>query len=46
MNNKKIRYKGNLYTIIYDYQNGQFEIKSVTNPHKVILVNENELCLI
>jgi hypothetical protein len=46
MNNKKVRYQGNLYTIIYDYQNGLVEIKSLNNPHKVLLVNENEICII
>ncbi len=46
MNNRRVRYNGNLYKILYDYQNGRYEIQSLNNPDKVLLVAEHEICIL
>lgn len=44
MKNIKVKYHGNIYTIIYDYKNGLYEIKSINNPYNVLLVSDHEIC--
>jgi hypothetical protein len=41
--NDKILFAGDVYTIIYDYKNGRFEIRSDKSPRKVFLVTEKEI---
>jgi hypothetical protein len=41
--NNKILFAGDVYTIIYDYKNGQYEIKKEDERSKVLLVSENEI---
>jgi hypothetical protein len=42
-NNNKVLFAGDVYTIIYDYRNGQYEIKKDDERSKVLLVSENEI---
>jgi hypothetical protein len=41
--NNKILFAGDVYTIIYDYKNGPYEIKKEDERSKVLLVSENEI---
>ena len=41
--NDKILFAGDVYTIIYDYKNGRFEIRNEESPRKVFLVTEKEI---
>lgn len=40
---KKVLFAGDVYTIVYDYKNGQYEIKKEDERSKVLLVSENEI---
>jgi major membrane immunogen (membrane-anchored lipoprotein) len=42
-NQNKVLFAGDVYTIIYDYKNGQYEIKKDDARSKVLLVSENEI---
>ncbi|GKU82726.1 hypothetical protein [Niallia sp. NCCP-28] len=41
--NKKVLYKGQIYTILFRYETGYCEIRDSTNPFKVKLVHCSEL---
>jgi hypothetical protein len=40
---KKVLFAGDVYRIVYDYKNGQYEIKKDDERSKVLLVSENEI---
>jgi hypothetical protein len=42
-NNNKVLFAGDVYTIIYDYKNGQYEIKKDDVRSRVLLVSENDI---
>ena len=41
--NDKVMYKGCLYTVLHDYQNGQLEIMKIDERYLVELVYEKEI---
>ncbi|MEY2194411.1 hypothetical protein AB7942_16965 [Neobacillus sp. BF23-41] len=41
--NDKVLFAGDVYTIIYDYKNGLYEIKKEDERGKVVLVSENDI---
>lgn len=43
MKNKKVKYDGHIYAIIFDYKNGLYEIQSIQNPYHVLLVSDKEI---
>jgi uncharacterized protein involved in propanediol utilization len=44
--NDKVLFSGSIYTILFDYKNGKYEIRSEQPPLKVVLVREEEMTLI
>jgi len=43
---KKVIYKGQLFTILFRYETGYYEIRELTNPFNVKLVHHSELTTI
>lgn len=41
--NDKVLFAGHIYRILFDYQNGRYEIRSEVSPKKVILVRKEEI---
>ncbi|MGJ7922827.1 hypothetical protein [Neobacillus sp. LXY-4] len=41
--NDKVLYSGNVYKIIFDYQNGRYEIMKEDTLRSVLLVTDHEI---